>query len=548
MAVTVERSEHHGHHADAAGGWLPWERETSGDLGKVLLVYPNTGMDVFGINVGLPLACLYLGTVLQKAGYRVEILDERISTDFESDVARSLAEERPLLVGISSMTGMQIRGGLKAARTVRRVAPEVPIVWGGVHPTLCPESTLKDPLCDIVVKGEGEITVVELADCLREKGDLSRIGGVGWKEGDRLRWGPYRPMIEDLDVIPRPDYDLLVMDRYFTRAPTTNQAQLQLVTSRGCPYDCEFCYNLKFNERRFRYHSAQRVVSDIEHLVTRYGVKAIFIEDDYFFGHPGRVEEICDRLIEKRFDLLIQVPCRIDYLHKRNPQMLEKLYRAGFRELWIGIESGSEKRLKEIMKRNTLDQVREVNRMLAASDMYAKFGFMAGFPNEDRAETLETVDFMFELLTTNPNAGVAPVAVYTPYPGTTLYDKARLVYGAEFPDTLEGWSRFHFAENNNPFLSPQQKRFVTKINTISRFFERRAFERFCGERLKPLMMLLYTWYYRYLRWRLRRRFFGFMPEVPLIRLAERIYIRWFHRSQLARMRPADRPASAVGTR
>lgn len=536
MAVAIKRREPAGHGALKPLLKLPWDRSAEADLGKVLLVYPTTGMDVFGINVGLPLACLYLGTVLQKAGYRVEILDERITPSFELDVERSLRQEKPLFVGISSMTGMQIRGGLKAAKAVRRVAPDVPIVWGGVHPTLCPESTLKDPLCDLVVKGEGEITVVELADCLREGGDFSQVAGIGFKVGSELKWGPYRPMIEDLDVIPRPDYGLLVMDRYFTRAPTTSEAQLQLVTSRGCPYDCEFCYNLKFNERRFRHHSAERVVSDITDLVERFGVKAIFIEDDYFFGHPGRVEEICDRLIERRLDLLIQVPCRIDYLHKRSPEMLAKLHRAGFRELWIGIESGSEKRLKEIMKRNTLDQVREVNRLLAGSNVYAKYGFMAGFPNEDRAETLETVDFMFELLTANPNAGVAPVAVYTPYPGTTLYDKARLVYGADFPDTLEGWSRFHFAENNNPFLSPQQKRFVTKINTISRFFERRAFERFCGNRLKPLMMLLYSLYYRYLRWRLRRRFFGFMPEVPLIRLLEKVYIGWFHRTQLSRVR------------
>jgi anaerobic magnesium-protoporphyrin IX monomethyl ester cyclase len=520
---------------------FPWQRSVDRDLGKIVLVYPNTGMDVFGINVGLPLACLYLGTVLQRAGYRVEIVDERITDTFEADVAEAVGRERPLFVGVSSMTGMQIRGGLKAARAVRTADPKLPIVWGGVHPTLCPDSTLRDELCDIIVKGEGEITIVELADRIREGGDLASVAGVGYKSGGRLLYGPYRPMIEDLDSIPRPDYDLIRMEHYFTRAPSTGEAQLQVVTSRGCPYDCEFCYNLKFNERRFRHHSAERVVEDIAFLVERYGVQAIFIEDDYFFGHPGRVEKICDLLLERNFDLLIQVPCRIDYLHKRSPAMLDKLHRAGFKELWIGIESGSEKRLKEIMKRNTLAQVREVNDLLAGSDVYVKYGFMAGFPNEDREETLETVDFMFELLKTNPNAGVAPVAVYTPYPGTTLYDKARLVHGASFPDTLEGWSRFHFAENNNPFLSPQQSRFVGTINTVSRFFERRAFERFCNNRFKPLLMLIYNLYYRYLRLRLRWRFFGFMPEVPLIRLMERVYISWFHRAQLSKARrtPGD---------
>ena len=160
---------------------------------------------------------------------------------------------------------------------------------------------------------------------------------------------------------------------------------------------------------------------------------------------------------------------------------------------------------------------------------------MAGFPNEEREETLETVDFMFELAGDNPNAGLAPVAIYTPYPGTTLYDKAKLVYGMEFPDTLKGWSHFHFAYNNNPFLSDQQKKFIGKVNVMSRFFERRAFERFSQNRFKPILMFLFDSYYRYLRLRLRWRFFGLMPEIPVIRLLERVYLKVAHRSQVSRM-------------
>ena len=513
----------------------PWHRKSQQDLGKVLLIYPITGMDVFGINVGLPLSCLYLGTVLEQAGYHVEIIDERITESFERDVADSISRERPVLAGISSMTGMQIRGGLKAARTVRGVDPALPLVWGGVHPSLCPHSTLEDELCDLIVLGEGEITLIELADCLRQRGDLGAVAGIGYKEGDDLKFTAKRPMIENLDVIPRLSYDLLDMDHYFTRAPSTSEAQLQVVTSRGCPFDCEFCYNLKFNERRFRYHSPRRVVADIRYLVDSFGISAIFIEDDYFFGHPGRVEEICDLLLQENMRLLIQVPCRVDYLYRQKDEMIEKLYRAGFKELWVGVETGSPARLKEILKRTTLEQVRDVNQLLSRSDVYVKYGFMAGFPKEERKETLETVDFMFELLHSNPNAGLAPVAIYTPYPGTTLYDKARLSYGMKFPETLEGWSHFHFGENNNPFLSPRQKRFIGKVNVMSRFFERRAFERFCDHRLKPVLMGLYGFYYRYLKLRLHWRFFEFMPEIPLIRLLERIYIHLFHQAQLSRL-------------
>jgi anaerobic magnesium-protoporphyrin IX monomethyl ester cyclase len=330
-------------------------------------------MDVLGVNVGLPLSCLYLGTVLEMAGYRVEIIDERLTSSFSSDVAESVLTEQPILVGISSMTGTQIQGGLEAAQAVRNVNPLLPLVWGGVHPTLCPDSTLKDEFCDILVLGEGDITLVELADCLREGGDLSQVQGLGYKESGQLRFTQARPMIEDLDVIPPPNYDLLEMEHYFTTAPSTSERQLQVVTSRGCPFDCEFCYNLKFNERRFRYFSAERTVNDIVHLVEKFGIRAIFIEDDYFFGHPGRVEKICDLLLERSLDLLIQVPCRIDYLCRQSDEMIDKLYRAGFKELWIGVESGSPDRLKEILKRTTLEQVREVNAMLARSDVYAEF-------------------------------------------------------------------------------------------------------------------------------------------------------------------------------
>ena len=514
---------------------FPWETPQSGDRGKILLLYPVTGMDLAGVNVGLPLACLYLGTVLEKVGYRVQIVDERLTNRFGQEVAESILRERPVLVGGSSMTGMQIRGGLEGARAVRSVDPSVPVVWGGVHPSLCPDSTLKNELCDIVVVGEGEITLVELADCLASGGDMAQVHGIGFEREGKIHFTPGRTMIEELDRIPRPDYGLVDMQHYFTTAPTTLERQLQVVTSRGCPYDCEFCYNLKFNERRFRYHSAGRTVSDIAHLVGEFGVRAIFVEDDYFFGNPRRVEEICNLLLKENLDLLIQVPCRIDYLDRQQPEMIDKLYRAGFKELWIGIESGSEKRLKEIMKRNTLDQVRAVNQLLARSEVYAKFGFMAGFPNEERWETLETVDFMFELAAHNPNAGLAPVAIYTPYPGTTLYDKARFVYGMEPPDSLEGWSRFHFAHNNNPFLSDRQKKFISKVNVMSRFFERKAFERFSQNRFKPLLMFLFDLYYRYLRVRLHWRFFSLMPEIPLIRLLEKVYLKIAHRSQVSRM-------------
>ncbi|MBI3941240.1 MAG: B12-binding domain-containing radical SAM protein [Acidobacteria bacterium] len=500
---------------------------------NVVLVYPNTGMDLFGINVGLPLAVLYLGTVLDRAGYQVRIVDQRLTRTFDEDLRRSV-DANTLMVGISSMTGTQIRGGLQAARVVRRAEPRIPIVWGGVHPTLCPESTLRDSHCDIVVKGEGEATVVELAQCLEAGGSPEAVPGIGFKQEGAQRFTAPRPMIKPLDSIPSPNYDLVDMTPYFTSAPSTGQRQLQIVTSRGCPYNCEFCYNLEFNEKKYRFQSAERVVQEIEYLIQRFGIEALFIEDDYFFGSKKRVEQICDLLIERDIQILIQAPCRVDFLDQASDALMAKMKRAGFKELWVGIETGSPKRMQEIMKRNTLDQVLAANRKLSDAQLYVKFGFMAGFPGEDRQETLQTVDFIFKLLGENPHAGVAPIAIFTPYPGTDLYYKCVSQFGFSPPETLEEWSNFHFGMNNNTFLNDEQRKFLTKLNVMSKFFERRAFERYCNNRWKGLMMAIYDAYFGILKLRLRNKFFGFMPEVPLIQRMEKFYLQLMHQAELSK--------------
>jgi radical SAM superfamily enzyme YgiQ (UPF0313 family) len=500
---------------------------------NIVLVYPTTGMDLFGINVGLPLAVLYLGTVLDKEGYQVRIVDQRLTRKFEEALNRAV-DENTLMVGISSMTGTQIRGGLLAARIVRQINTRIPLVWGGVHPTLCPESTLGDPHCDIVVKGEGEATIVELARCLDCQGSLEEVPGIGFKQDGAMRFTAARPMIKPLDSIPDPNYDLVDMTPYFTSAPSTGQRQLQIVTSRGCPYNCEFCYNLEFNEKKYRFQSAERVVEQIEYLINRFNVEALFIEDDYFFGSKKRVEQICDLLIARDIRILIQAPCRVDFLDQASDALMAKMKRAGFRELWVGIETGSPKRMQEIMKRNTLEQVLGANRKLADAQLYVKYGFMAGFPGEDRQETLQTVDFMFKLLGDNPHAGVAPIAIFTPYPGTDLYYKCVDQFGFRPPATLEEWSGFHFGMNNNTFLNEEQRNFLTKLNVMSKFFERKAFERYCNNHFKGVMMTIYDLYFKVLKLRLRTKFFDFMPEIPLIQWMEKVYLQFMHDAELSK--------------
>ncbi len=514
------------------------------DRRRVLLVFPRTGQDVYGINVGLPLGVLSLATVLDAAGFRPVIVDERVTPDFPAAVAAAAAPGL-LFAGISAKTGFQIRGGLAAARIIRTTAPGIPIVWGGVHPTLVPETTLRHPLVDLIASGEGEETVVDLARCLAEGHDPGRVPGLILKRGDRLERTPPRPLIDDLDRLPRMRYELLNVRDYITIGHILREPQLQLCTSRGCVHRCGYCYNLLFNHRKYRAMSAERTHAEIIHLHRAFGVRSIFFYDDYFFGNRARVTRLLELLEAEPLPLSFEVSCRVDFIDRADPGLLERLRQAGFRELLIGVESGNDAILDLIHKDFTVAQVLSANRKLAAAGIHAKYSFMAGFPGETDRQVLDTVDLMRRLLAENPHASVTPLGIFTPYPGTELYQKCLDAGLANFPDTLEAWADYNWVEARHSFLSRRQMTFLNRLNVMSRFFDRRAFERFGNRFLSPLVMAFYHVYSRWNSFRLRRRFFAGMFEVPLLNWMQDLYVRRANRRLLARRSDPAAPASAA---
>lgn len=500
---------------------------------SVVLIYPNAGQDVLGINVGLPLSLLYLGTALKNAGYQVRILDERTSRDLEHSI-RDALDPAPLFVGISSMTGYQIRHGLDLARKVRSANPQIPIVWGGVHPTIHPESTVRHPLVDIVAIGDGEETVVELARTLEHQGSLAEVRGIAYREesGRVVQTPPRAPI--DLETVPSPDYSLVDVRHYFTIGHISRIQQLQIVTSRGCPFHCGYCYLQLPQLRGYRAISAKRVYSDIRRLRQEYGVRSVFFYDDYFFGNRDRVVEFVELIEENPLDVQFEVSCRIDFLARESDEFLARLRKAGFTELLIGVESGSDRILKMIRKGFTRKHIIEANRKLAKAEIGAKMSWMAGFPTETEAEFYETVDLMLQLAKENPFCSLTPLGIYTPYPGTELYESCREKFGAVFPETLDGWADYQWQKNNNGFLEPDNFRLLTRLNVASRFFDAKLFQRFGQRRFRLPIMALYYVYGSLIRLRVRKRFFGLMPEIALLNRLQNYYIDSTHRKYQSR--------------
>ncbi len=218
----------------------------------ILLVFPGKYR---APDPQVPLALIYIASSLQREGHQVRILDMRLD-DFKTiDIGN------PLFVGITCMSGQQIRYGLEFARRIRSENPSCPIVWGGVHPTLLPEQTATSKFVDIVVRGEGELVIPKLANKLAAGETFADVRGLTFKSEGLIKSTGEADLI-DLDDIPIDlPYDLLKLEKY----STLQSGRFHIQTSRGCPHRCGFCYNTDFNKRNWRGKSALRVLDEIEY-------------------------------------------------------------------------------------------------------------------------------------------------------------------------------------------------------------------------------------------------------------------------------------------
>jgi radical SAM superfamily enzyme YgiQ (UPF0313 family) len=500
-------------------GWPPLPKsaqgthsggETHGERAAVFF-YPSTGAEFEGDTVFLPLSVMLPAAAVESSGVPATMIDQRVEPDWRERVARE-ARARPVFFGISAMTGPQIGWGLRAAEIVREVAPDVCIVWGGTHPTVLPAGTLADDRVDAVLKGRGVKVAADLAGAL-SNGGAERVRGEVMEQPAAER--PPGCTLRQ----PAVDYESYDWQRYVT--PVVGETEgLAHVTSRGCPHRCRYCYNRSVNRSRWRGEPAEDVLQDIERLHSL-GMRAVLFFDDNFFANLPRVREVAEGIVAKGLDIEIKADCRADYLLKYDDEFLRLLNRAGFRVLYIGAESGSDRILRMVHKDVTVRQLLAANRRLARAEIRPHYSFMAGLPGETERDMRATVRLMLRIKEENPAALMSPVKGYTPYPGTDLFEKAASM-GFEPPETLEGWSRFNWNGAPRPWLSKPLAKLVEKLTYATAGIDTQLFET-SGLAKNRLVAALFRFYARINRKRCERQKLGPMPELAVIKLAR----RWF---------------------
>ncbi len=489
------------------------------DRKTVYLVFPVTGWDTEGVTVGLPLPLLLLAGPLLEQGYKVRILDQRLDRGWREELARETREGNVLAVGITAMTGLQILGGLEAAAVVRDADPSVPIVWGGVHPTLLGEQTASHPLVDAAVVGEGEDVLPALLDALLADESPGEVPGIAWRGDDGTVHLPTQlPKAVDLDALARPPYHLVDMRRYITTR-TLGERDFLYMASRGCPHVCTYCYETsEFVNNGWRAPKPEKVVEELMWLRDTFGITAINFQDDLFFAKKRWVDELSTVLLDRKVDMTFRADCRVDYAAGMGLDFFQKVRSAGFKMLFVGVESGSDRILKFIRKYITRERVIEGMEVLREADIAPHCSFMAGFPTETMEEVHETIDLMQEVTRIHPNARCSSLQLFSPYPGTELWDWC-VEHGLKSPESLEEWGRDDWNTADHIWLGDKDRRFLEKAGYFTFFLDGHTMNEWTRQhRAMNLMARAYT---QVVRARVRRRFYAFMPELAVLKAVRR---------------------------
>jgi radical SAM superfamily enzyme YgiQ (UPF0313 family) len=478
---------------------------------RIVLINPNTNVRKKGM---LPLALLAIASKLDAEGYPITIVDlniDKVPHDF-SDV---------LCVGISCMIGNQITSALRATGMIRASAPDVPLVWGGWHPSILPEQTARHPCVDYLVRGQGEETFYELVKALDSGGGFGHILGLTYKQDGIVVTNPPRHAI-DPNTFPRLPYHLIDMERYISTSEFGKRSTNYL-SSIGCPFQCGFCAEQLVYHRRWMPLSAERVVNDLEHLQHTYGIDSIMLSDSNFFVNERRVAEICKGLKARGLRLRWgQVNGRTDQLSRFKQSTWALMRDTGLHSILTGAETYDEGILKIINKGATIEDTIRFSQVAKTYGVIIKFSMMIGLPIEKRGKSIEeefreTVDFIDVMYRQNAR-NVFLLFIYTPFPGSPLYQKA-IELGFEEPKCLDEWGEFSLLNFKNPWVD---KRTASKVHQLNYYFPFISGSAKDVIRKLPLLSrILLTPFDRLLcamlRFRLRHKFFSVPIEYLLLR-------------------------------
>jgi len=383
-----------------------------------------------------PLGLAYLAGYLEAHGHTdVIILDARLADDTQpspdgkymlygmddDQVTRAIKALQPSIVGISCMWTAYAADAHRMAKLAKDVNKDMPVVFGGAHASQFTELVLKDPHVDIVVRGEGENTFCALVEAFKKgRPELKNIPGISWRDNGRITANPTQEYVRDLDSIPFPARHLLNMDRYLKETLhnpfSMRRPSSTLISSRGCPQDCVYCTIHSVWGRGWRARSAVNVVDEVEHLMSKYGIREFYFMDDSMTLSRGRIIEICRQIKDRKLDIRWTMPNGAAHW-TLNKETISLMKESGCYRITFGIESGNPEVRKFIGKNFDLGQAKELIQYANRIGMWTICTFIIGFPYETKEQIMDTINFAVQ-----SDTDQAVFYLLCPHPGTGVYE------------------------------------------------------------------------------------------------------------------------------
>jgi len=419
-----------------------------------MLVNPNS--EVAGENTAYsrfvpPVASAgiaYIAALLEKEGNDVMIVDQYANKMTNEQLLRKIYIEKPQIIGFSCLTPT-IKNVERLVIQIKKSNKEVRIVLGNTHATIFVEELLNKKIADIVVRGEGEYTMLEIIKAIEQKRELHHVEGVSFVENGKVFHNPDRKVVENLDELPYPAWYLFNLQLYKNHPLVSlYEITLPIQGSRGCPYQCIFC-SQEWMYKKSRYRQINNIISEIEYIHNKLGVKNFVFIDAFF---PFSIEyglEFCDKLIQKGLHKKVKwvIETRVD---KVNFKLLKKMKEAGLHLIMYGFEVGNQRVLDSLNKRTTLEQARKAMKDTRRAGIRTTGLFILGMPGETKETCEETIRFAKEL-----DCDIAKFNLAVPLPGSRFFEVYKdKLSDIGIPEKFTSWSSW-LADNDSLAYVPE---------------------------------------------------------------------------------------------
>ncbi|MFX1485513.1 MAG: B12-binding domain-containing radical SAM protein [Promethearchaeota archaeon] len=341
-----------------------------------------------------PMGILYMATVLENNGIGVNVVDQPGEKISDEALIKKIKRIDPDIVGFSTLVSTGIRAA-KQAHYLKKWNPNLPIVFGGYYATMNAERILqKYPQVDYIIKGEGEYSMLSLAQAMESGGNLKSVGGLVYRENKRVKYGKKEEMILDLDDLPIPRRKFVKGNDYGYISGAKMPKFTSILSSRGCPFACTYCCCAAFAHRRWRPRGVENVVDEIEQVISE-GYENVLFIDDNFTINKKRVIKICNLIRKRNLEFNWIAEGRVDSASR---EMFQSMVSAGFKILYIGIESANQRVLDYYNKGTKVNQaVAAVNNARKAGTDIITGTFIVGAPTETVSEIYNTINFAMKL-------------------------------------------------------------------------------------------------------------------------------------------------------